>query len=813
MLSMFLVEELETELQINSNQSLIYFFCSFSDDRLNSATAILSSFIYQLIQKHRSMGRHATASFSSQNRTSETLRSVTALWKIFNRILNDPNLGKVFCILDGLDECDVESQDFLIDSFAALTTASSENRSHGMNLAIISRELSRPSLQHLEHVRLDPKHNTAFRQDVSLFIAERLQELAFPGLDESFRRELLNKLSNGAQGTFLWIGYITKELFRSKSRAHAAEILRNLPQDLYGIYGRILSSSIAKQSARTQMISFLLHAITLACRPFTIKELETLCMLEFGGNTTYSSEAVSGFIALCGDFLRLQSPSERRNHCVSPAQTILGPSAQHTFITLFHESAKKYLLRPQPDDDPVLEKLRVQDKKDGHLKLAHICLQYIRTSCLREIAAPCNPSDSDSKSTNAGGPPSTEHRLKADGADDPDGRFTDEHANSQESSTSIARGPLFQYAAHHWAVHARKARQHCSELICESETTSFFSENSSVRVNWIRWYKECSYGNDRPECRTKDIHHYMLPEPTMDQLPLACALGIEAWVNKLLPESESLFRHGDWTKLLHSAIINNHRAVVTILHRKGADINTEGLPGHQDYPITVSTPLMIACALKLNKMVDHLIGLGANVNLLTKSGQTALDFVRQRKRIRKSLLPILLRGCAKFDYAEIDKSLNISVDPLSLPASVIGLGLTAATIHKALYEFTSSVINVPKSACQACVMIEEISLAIIDIKLMMDGNSKLSSEQRKGVRLDHLTVVFQCLIWTLSRLEYLILSDINEGLMNRQCWLEKEAMILELLSALERPMSCLSLMFSIVTGYVIDCPLKRCDCF
>lgn len=756
MLAMFLLQELEKELETTpqtSNHTIIYFFCSFSDARLNTATAILSSLIYQLIQRHRTMGRHATSSFSSQSRANETLRSATALWKVLNRMLSDPGIGKIFCVLDGLDECDLESQDFLASCFADLATGTPGTKAYGLNIIILSQELSRPVFQGTSHLRLDANHNHAFKRDVNLFLTERLQGLSIPGSDAHFHKRLFDCLSDGAQDTFLWVGYVTKELYRSKSKSHAEEMLQNLPRDLNGIYGHMLSRGIRSHNAKLERICFILHAVALACRPLTINELATLHSLEFGGRNN-SNQVIDGLISLCGEFLRVHPRPEGHGLSAILGKDMPKSNSQYDHVTLFHKSAKKYLLRPDVDSDPLLEKLRIQDKRIGHLRLARICLGTVRNSRLRGIIAPHG-------------------RLHGDPC------------------------PLFQYAAHHWAVHARKSHQQGCELILVNDTNSMFSEYSFPRENWMRWYKSCSHGQDRPNCRVEDIHHYILPKPTMDQLPLACALGMEAWVEALLAEPKTLSHRTDWAQLLYSAIINDHRAVVSILHSKGADINSDALPDHGQYQIVASTPLMIACSLKMTTMVDHLIGLGADVNLITKCGLSALDLVRQRKRLRKSLLPILLRGCLIDQDAEIDKLVNFSSDSLSISAAVVGLRLTATSVHKVLYDMTLSVINAPKSVNEASTTVQETSEAILDIYNLINKETSMKNEDKGLIRLDHLTKVIQLLILTLSELESLTVADTKDGLMDRPRWMREEGQVQELLATLRVSNSCLSMLFAI----------------
>lgn len=811
MLSLFLVQELDRELAssptdsspTDSEHTLIYFFCSFSDERLNKACVILSSLIYQIVLKKRNLGQYAAPSFSSPNKANETRGSATALWKILSKILNDPDIGKILCILDGLDECDQESQDFLASSFAELVAATPGTRAYGMNVMLLNQGLRHPVLQGTPQIELELNYSDAFKEDIKIFLDEKLKNLSIPGSDEMFRQKLMHSLSSGAGETFLWVGYITKELFRSASRSHAEEMLRVLPQDLHGIYGHMLSKGLRNHRADLERISFILQAITLAFRPLTINELGTIYSLHFGGQAN-SNGAVRRLISLCGDFLRIHPRSGEHKRISIAEKHAARPLAGHDYVTLFHESAKKFLLRPNVDGDFSLEKLRIQDKKEVHLRLARICLFVVTDNHLRDTTASIGSLQAQRQRTalarsferrSAFSPHESRGVSRVSLLDSSD------HRNGFRSQglDSMPGGPLFQYAAHHWAAHARKAKERGRELI---STQSIFSESSSIRMNWIEWYKKCSSGHDKPTCAAGDIHHFIIPEPTMNPLLLACSFGIHTWVEPLICEPQSGPGITDWDQLLYLAIINSQRAVVTILHRKGANINSATLPvpDNQKHRIIASTPLFIACSLKDTRMVDHLISLGADVNLVTKCGLSALDLVRQRKRLRNSLLPILLRACSINQDAEIDKLVGCEADPFSLPAAVSGLIVTATTVHQALYQMASIVSNAPMLVREALATVQEASEAIFDVRNLMTRVTNLENEETRLIRFDQFTTVIGDLILTLSELEFLTVKDTTDSPTERPNWSHEEAQISEHLGRLKVCVSCLSMMFAIAIG-------------
>jgi hypothetical protein len=56
--------------------------------------------------------------FETPERTQQTLSSLEILWVIFRRLVQEPDLGTIFCVLDGLDECEDETLGVLVRKIA-----------------------------------------------------------------------------------------------------------------------------------------------------------------------------------------------------------------------------------------------------------------------------------------------------------------------------------------------------------------------------------------------------------------------------------------------------------------------------------------------------------------------------------------------------------------------------------------------------------------------------------------------------------------------------------------------------------------------
>jgi Cdc6-like AAA superfamily ATPase len=103
MLSIFLTED-QRITQQSEGTELIFYFCSHQDKNRNSGISILRGLLYQIIRKRQNLAKHVLPCFETPEKALQTLSSLEALWIIFRALLQDTNLGPMFCVLDGLDE-------------------------------------------------------------------------------------------------------------------------------------------------------------------------------------------------------------------------------------------------------------------------------------------------------------------------------------------------------------------------------------------------------------------------------------------------------------------------------------------------------------------------------------------------------------------------------------------------------------------------------------------------------------------------------------------------------------------------------------
>jgi ankyrin repeat protein len=364
MMSIFLTEELTRHTADSKTSDLVFFFCGAGDENRNTAVNLLRGLVHQILEKRPRLTGHALAYFTPPERAKQTLSSVEALWLIFSKLVVDDRLGTIFCVLDGLDECEDETTRSLLRRIMDLLTAQCSNKAESLfKLAIVSRDM--PVLRGCTTVKLDPDNNQEIESDISTFVRSRIQDLFWIDGFERIRESVQAALLKRAEGTFLWVGFAMHELLQTRTCKQIQETLKSLPSGLPAIYGRMLLSIPPDQrdSART-----LLQWVALAARPLRLPELAAAISMPESLPWVEVEQATRDLIILCGPLLRTEKP---RKEPYYRFEIVQGQE-----VSLVHQSVRDYLLRSDCDSHAVLETFRF-DKAIVHLQLAQQCLDCI----------------------------------------------------------------------------------------------------------------------------------------------------------------------------------------------------------------------------------------------------------------------------------------------------------------------------------------------------------------------------------------------------------------------------------------------------
>jgi ankyrin repeat protein len=614
MLSIFLAEELERTARLSQNTLFLQYFCDNKDPKRNTAVTIIRGLIFQLLQLRPNLFDFILPSFKIQKESLFTGSSFETLWRIFETMLRDPVLGTVYCVLDGLDECDEASLVVLLKKFRALfSTEFSESSTCHLNLIIVSRDhpdFIPEILSSFSRIRLDPDADREVNNDIHRFIEVKVNELSVSRqYPEQLRIRVKEVFYNRAEGTFLWVG-IAAEALRKYRNSEVPEALDNFPSGLDELYARIL---LQINVDRRETAAKILRWTVMAIRPLTLSELSVA--LNVKPSVGFSrDEVIRDQASYCGYFLTIKEDE----------------------VGLIHQSAKDYLLRKSRDPNPELEIFRVKEDM-GNLEVARKCFHYLQNGAL------------------AGG------------------KVNLERSYGLKDTSRLKDFPLLSYATMHWPEHARSlarsedifglslpfyakkspVRESWLKTYWAAEMyrsppdsftllhlASFFgilplAENLVLKKGWINTVKRLLYINQRDSNgrtalswaaeRGHEAVVRLLLEKGADveakttfgetALPIAARGGHEAVVRLLLEKGADVEANNGWTAL-HWAAGVGHEAVVRLLLEKGADVEAKTDNG--------GTALHEAARGGHEAIVRLLLEKGADVEAKTTYGGTAL---------------------------------------------------------------------------------------------------------------------------------------------------------------------------------------------
>ncbi|KAL7917441.1 ankyrin repeat-containing domain protein [Trichoderma austrokoningii] len=415
MLSIYLTEYLSSyfrPLEDDKYHYATFFFCDAKDNTRNSSVAIQKG---DLIE-------HIRPIYEVQNKQIFQQSSFETVWNMFLKMTNAIRDSPVTCILDGLDECEQESLQDLLNKLKKITSTSPR-----LKVMVLSREYPTwlsASLSQFSRIRLDPDAKSEVSDGLDLYISARVAELSksnnYPAkLTDHVKKTLKDK----SAGTYLWISFVVKDLQKVQV-SEVEEILDQLPEGLHPLYERILEQI---DLVHRGLALDILRWCTFAVRPLTLTELASA--LKIKSTDLLDREAIlRGKLIHCGHFLGILN----------------------NVISLVHQSAYDFLTRRVASHDDKIPWFSLSSVEMEQSTLASACIAYFH-----------------------------------DAFDQDEGIFQREHEGIRwPRYQRWPRYPFFDYAARQWHKHFSHAHQHGIKVL--KEYSEFFFGNSPVWKHWTR---------------------------------------------------------------------------------------------------------------------------------------------------------------------------------------------------------------------------------------------------------------------------------------------------------------------------------------
>jgi hypothetical protein len=283
---------------------LPYFFCQATDSRINNATAVLRGLLYLLINQQPSLVLHIRKKHDHAGKALfEDANAWVALSEIFTNILQDPSMNSTYLIVDALDEC-VTDLPKLLEFIMQKSAVSSRVKwlVTSRNDAHIEQRLR------LDHsgtrLSLELKENAAqVSCAVDAYINHCLSELTEIQHDISLQDAVREKIQQKANGTFLWVSLVIKEL-KDVMVWEVLQILEEAPIELKGVYRRMIKQIEQSKRQYPKLCQQVLSTVIVTYRPLHLQELYVLSGLPT--QVLNIHQAAATIVKMCGSFLTIR---------------------------------------------------------------------------------------------------------------------------------------------------------------------------------------------------------------------------------------------------------------------------------------------------------------------------------------------------------------------------------------------------------------------------------------------------------------------------------------------------------------------------
>lgn len=354
MMTIALISSISERLTSGASGVLSYFFCQNNVPELNRSTSVLRGLIYLLLSQNKNLIYHLRKSYSEAGKPLfEGLNALSALWRILFDILEDKSLPTVYLIIDALDEC----RDDTFELLKLIIGNNAQARSR-VKWLVTSRNESKVKelLENQGHPHTSLELNSSHvSKAVDKFIDTKVTELARQKKYSSELQILVKDyLLRKAEGTFLWVALVCKELERV-ARAKTQSTLQEFPTGLEPLYERMMKR-VLSAGEDTDTCKKLLCLITLASRPLSLKELAIFADLPA---PFQDEESINDLVDQCGSFLVLRQET----------------------AYFVHQSAKDYFFKGEGSH------IFQAGKSYEHARIASLCLKLMLTVLKRNICS------------------------------------------------------------------------------------------------------------------------------------------------------------------------------------------------------------------------------------------------------------------------------------------------------------------------------------------------------------------------------------------------------------------------------------------
>lgn len=267
----------EAQGSSTSQPMVCYFFCQNTDNRYNSAVAIVKGLIAQLVSVDRTQIAHLRKHWDDEKeafKKDPDVESLETLWEILLKMLDSitsTTKQRIYVVVDAVDECGDGRKQFL-----RRVARSGTSISPRVKWLFTSRPLDHPE-RFLHDASGFPTINLednriSLTSAIKTFINHKVDELCRTRkYDDIPRGPLASGLEARAGNTFLWVALVCQQLEDVPSEEILTAAVR-FPSGLDSFYARMIQEIHDRDEVTARLCNQLIMAATLAERPLHVRE-------------------------------------------------------------------------------------------------------------------------------------------------------------------------------------------------------------------------------------------------------------------------------------------------------------------------------------------------------------------------------------------------------------------------------------------------------------------------------------------------------------------------------------------------------------
>ena len=435
-LSSFVINKFNAASSESNSPPILHFFFKLTDNDKNSVLAVTRSLLYQLYSLFPTTLSTEIVALRD-NSGKERALSEQGLWDLF--VKHTKELTNLIIVLDALDECN--GVDVLVRRLSSLLQCCRAK------ILVASRKEENIALALADYPQIVICHEDV-EADIHSYVTAEIMEIPrFRG--KSVQHRMIDALSSGHGGMFLWAYLMVKELKELGTVRQVDDALKSLPRGLEEMHEAIitrLDSTLHK--AHRELATKILTWIVCAVRPLRLPELQEILRFEIQQDRT------------AGHSLDDNSDDDDLLYSEKDIELACGAlvMSRNGTLQLIHLSTKEILTRRPPrmgSDDSRLGFYVSRQQENPHM--AGLCVSYISTH-LDGIDSVSRPGLE------------TASRLE----------FS---KRSHDSSEMVTNSPFIDYASLSWQAHLvdGKIGLDLENVMCSLQTLLTYD----LTVKWI----------------------------------------------------------------------------------------------------------------------------------------------------------------------------------------------------------------------------------------------------------------------------------------------------------------------------------------